>query len=223
MILPVILDVWVTIIEGLRKEEIAEVVSDALEIPEVEIINKAEEGYLFPDTYLIPKEATADAVISILKNNFDVKFNDDLKNKAAKLGLTPEEVILIASLVEKEGYTDSDRPKVASVILKRLNIGMKLDIDATLQYALGYQPQEKTWWKKNLTAADKAINSPYNTYTNAGLPPTPISNPGLSSIVAVINADPDTPYLFYLHGADGKLRLAKTLEEHQRNIEKYIK
>ncbi len=217
------LDVWLQIIEGLRKEEIADKVEDTLGIPEQEFLAEAKEGFLFPDTYLIPKDATSGAVHTILKNNFDVKFTDEIKQRGARLGLTPEEIIIVASLVEKEGRTDEDRPEVASVILKRLGIGMKLDIDATLQYALGYQSGEKTWWKKNLTEADKTINSPYNTYTLAGLPPTPICNPGLSSINAVVNANPNTPYLFYLHGTDGKLRLAQTLEEHERNIERYIK
>jgi UPF0755 protein len=97
---------------------------------------------------------------------------------------------------------------------------MKLDIDATLQYALGYQPQEKRWWKKSLTARDKLIDSAYNTYTNAGLPPTPISNPGLASLKASINPA-NTAYLFYFTDKNGINHYAKTLQEQEANISKY--
>ena len=98
---------------------------------------------------------------------------------------------------------------------------MKLDIDATIQYALGYQPQEKSWWKKNLTIDDVEFDSPYNTYNIAGLPPSPIANPGLSSIEAVYNA-PKTDYLYYIADKKGKSHFAKTFEEHAANIEKYL-
>ena len=97
---------------------------------------------------------------------------------------------------------------------------MKLDIDATLQYALGYQADEKRWWKKELTAQDKTINSPYNTYTNPGLPPGPISNPGLDSIKAALNPA-KTDYLFYISDANGVNHYAKTMAEHNANIKKY--
>jgi len=109
----------------------------------------------------------------------------------------------------------------ASVILNRLSLGMKLDIDATVQYALGYQAKEKTWWKKELTTEDLEIDSPYNTYKYAGLPPTPIANPGLSVMEAVINA-PENEYLYYIADKQGKSHFAKTFEEHAANISKYL-
>lgn len=217
------LDVWVTIIEGLRREEVAEVISENLSIPEIEFIKEAPEGYLFPDTYLMPKKASSEAIISIMTNNFNIKFTPELKQKARSKGLNEEETVVLASLVEREAKFDADRPKVAGVILNRLDIGMKLDIDATVQYALGYQPAEKTWWKQGLTDQDKLINSPYNTYQNAGLPPGPISNPGLASLEAVAKADTSTPYLYYLHDKTGKTYFAETLEEHQSNIERYLR
>jgi len=216
------LDVWVTIIEGLRKEEIAQIFSRELNIPESEFLKYAKEGYLFPDTYLIPKEASAGAVISILTENFDKKYDEKLRNLARKKGLLDEEVIIIASLVEREAKFAEDRPLVASVILNRLKNNMKLDIDATVQYALGYQPDLKSWWKRNLTREDLEIDSPYNTYKNIGLPPTPICNPGLSAIKAVIEA-PQTDYLFYLSDKNGKIHFARTLEEHNENIKKYLR
>ena len=216
------LDVWITLIEGLRKEEIAQVVSQNLGMPEVEFSKYGKEGYLFPDTYLIPREATAESIVQILKNNFENKFDAALKQKAKVKGLSEYETIIIASLVEREARLSEDRPLVASVILNRFKAGMKLDIDATVQYALGYQPLEKTWWKKDLTQDDLKIDSPYNTYTNPGLPPGPISNPGLASIKAVVEA-PETDYVFYVSDSSGKLHFAKTLEEHNKNVRKYLK
>lgn len=215
------LDVWITLIEGLRKEEIAQVVSQNLGMPEVEFSKYGKEGYLFPDTYLIPREATAESIVQILKNNFENKFDAALKQKAKVKGLSEYETIIIASLVEREARLSEDRPLVASVILNRFKAGMKLDIDATVQYALGYQPLEKTWWKKDLTQDDLKIDSPYNTYTNPGLPPGPISNPGLASIKAVVEA-PETDYVFYVSDSSGKLHFAKTLEEHNENVRKYL-
>ncbi len=215
------LDIWITFIEGMRKEEMAQIISRNLNIPEAEFIRLGREGYLFPDTYLIPKNATAGAIINILENNFNKKFNKNLQKKAKSKNLSVEETVIIASLVEREAKFDEDRPLVAGVILNRLRLGMKLDIDATIQYALGYQPEEKSWWKRNLSKEDLAVDSPYNTYKNPGLPPGPIANPGLASIKAVINAA-ETDYLYYLSDKRGKIHFAKTLEEHNKNIKKYL-
>lgn len=213
------LDVWVTIPEGKRAEEIADILKTS--IPAYQSFWRNElvkhEGYLFPDTYLIPKDADINLIISIMRNNFEKKF---ASIASSKTGLSKEEIIIVASLVEREAKFDEDRPLVASVIINRVNIGMKLDIDATVQYALGYQENQKTWWKKGLTANDLAISSPYNTYRNPGLPPTPISNPGLAVLKAVVNA-PQTNYLYYISDRNGRNHYAKTLEEHNENIKKY--
>ena len=217
------LDIWLTIIEGLRKEEIAQLISQNFSIPESEFLKYAKEGYLFPDTYLIPKEATAEAIVKILNNNFYRRFNKELQQKAKKKGLTEEEVIIIASLIEREVKYDEDRSKVASIILKRLKNDWPLQVDATVQYALGYQPQERSWWKKYLTQKDLEVDSPYNTYKNKGLPPGPICNPGLASIKAVIDASENTPYWFYLSDKTGTIHYSKTLEEHNKNIRKYLR
>jgi UPF0755 protein len=217
------LDVWVTVVEGLRKEQIAHLIAKELDIPEVEFIKAAKEGYLFPDTYLFPKNTDVETIIRIFYENFQRKFNQQLAEQAKRnLNLTQEQVLILASLVEREAKYDADRKKVASILIKRLKNDWPLQVDATVQYALGYQPKEKTWWKKNLTAADLKIDSPYNTYKNPGLPPTPICNPGLSSIKAVVDADPNTQYWYYLSDKTGKMHYAKTLEEHNRNIEKYL-
>lgn len=214
------LDVWVTIPEGKRAEEIAEILQKKLLTYDSTWINqlKQNEGYLFPDTYLFPKDTDIELIVSIMKNNFDNKFSSVANEKTTNL--TDEQTIILASLVEREAKIDKDRPLVASVIYNRLNIGMKLDIDATLQYMLGYQPNEKRWWKKSLTNADKQINSPYNTYYNPGLPPAPISNPGIASIKAALNPA-ETDYLFYISDVNGINRYAKTIEEHNANIQNY--
>ena len=216
------LDVWVTLVEGTRKEEMAQIISKNFDIPEIEFIKLADEGYLFPDTYLVPKIATAETVLSIIKNNFKNKFSGELQIQAKNKKLTEKQVLVLASLVEREARQQTSRDKVASIILKRYLADWPLQIDATVQYALGYQPIEKSWWKKSLTEDDLKIDSPYNTYKNKGLPPEPIANPSLSSIKAVINADENTPYWYYLTDKNGVMHYAVTLEEHQNNINKYL-
>lgn len=217
------LDMWVTVIEGLRKEEIAQILSRDFSIPEVEFVKLAPEGYLFPDTYLIPTNATSETVINLMRGNFDKKYTSEIDAKAKKLKLTKDQVVTLASLVEREAKFSDDRQAVANILLRRLKEDMPLQIDATVQYVLGYQPYEKTWWKKNLTTQDLKIDSFYNTYKYPGLPPGPISNPGLSAIEAVVNADENTPYLFYVSDNLGHLHFAKNLEEHEQNIQKYLK
>lgn len=217
------LDEWVTIIEGLRKEEIAQILSKSFNIPETEFIKTAKEGYLFPDTYLIPKDATAGSVIDILNANFNRKFDTDLKADAIQKRISEKDVIILASLVEREARGNEDRREVAGILLKRLKKDWPLQIDATVQYALGYQPLEKTWWKKNLTEDDLKIESNYNTYKNQGLPPGAICNPSLSSIKAVLEADENTPYWFYLSDTKGIMHYSKTIEEHEANVEKYLR
>ncbi len=210
------IDVWVTIPEGMRAEEVADILES--QIPSYDESWRqaliTEEGYLFPDTYLIPKETDIATVISIFKNNFDAKV------KEAGISNDPnlKSAVIIASLIEREAITDDEKPMIASVIANRLRQGMALDIDATLQYAKGKVGEK--WWTVP-TAADKNINSPYNTYRNPGLPPGPIGNPGIEAIKAAV--DPATsPYFFYIHDSSGKVHFAKTLEEHNANIAKYL-
>lgn len=212
-------DVWVTIPEGFRAQEIADILEK--NVPGYknswkDILEK-NEGYLFPDTYLIPKTSDVNLVLSILKNNFEKKYNGiDSKNS----NFSKEELVTIASLIEREARFREDRPLVASIIVNRLNNGIKLDIDATVQYVLGYQENEKRWWKKNLTFEDLKVNSPYNTYRIRGLPPTPISNPGVAALNAALNPA-QTNYLYYISDKEGKNHYAETFEAHNANIKKY--
>lgn len=216
------LDKWVTIIEGIRKEEIAEILAKRFDLSEVEFVKTAPEGYLFPDTYLIPSQATPETIISILTNTFDKRYTESVEPQAQRLQLTKDQIVTLASLVEREARTEEDRKIVAGILLKRIRNDWPLQLDATVQYALGYQSDGKTWWKKELSVDDLKIKSPYNTYENKGLPPGPICNPSLSSLLAVAGADPTTEYWYYLADSNGKTHFAKTLEEHNANIKRYL-
>ncbi len=215
-------DTWITTLEGWRNEEIAAALSKNLDIPESEFLKIAKLGYMFPDTYLVPQDATAGAIIAIFTAAFDKKVTADMRADIRASGMTLHEVITLASIVEREGHTDEDRPIIAGILLNRLKAGWPLQADATLQFALGYQPQEKTWWKKALYDEDKKVNSPYNTYANTGLPPGPISNPGIASIRAAIYPK-KTSYWYYLHDPSGGVHYAETLDEHNANVDKYLR
>jgi len=214
------IDTSITLIEGMRKEEMAQIISKTLDIPEIEIMSKAKEGYIFPDTYQVPKNASSDVVLTIIKNN--QKFVKAFQNIKKQTKLTEKQALILASLVEREARQPSTREKIAGIILKRYLANWPLDLDASLQYILGYQANEKSWWKKSITDEDKNIDSPFNTYKNKGLPPEPVCSPSLSSLEAVINADPSTPYWFYLTDNNGVMHYAVTLEEHEANVQKYL-
>lgn len=219
------LGTWVTLLEGWRDEEMAAKLNAELGIKSEEFLKLAKEGYMFPDTYLFPKEATAKLVADTLQNTFEQKYTGDLKAKINKFGLTDSEGVILASIVEREARSSEARTMVASILLKRLNIGMGLNADATVQYALIPKGTINTpadgWWKRNLTKDDLKVDSAYNTYIHAGLPPGPICNPSLSSLKAVANADPSTPYLYYYHDSNGVSHYARTLEEHNQNVANY--
>ncbi len=213
-----VLDIWVTIPEGIRTDEIADILQDKL--PQYQsswrVALEKQEGYLFPDTYLIPKDADINLIIKTLRNNFENKYASTLGQKQ----LNKIKIVTIASLIEREARFDEDRQLVSSVIINRLSLGMPLQIDATIQYALGYQKAEKNWWKKELSFDDLKIDSPYNTYKLTGLPPTPISNPGVHTLQAAANP-PNTEYLYYITDKKGHNHYAKTLAEHEANKRKY--
>ncbi len=213
-----ILDIWVTIPEGKRAEEIADILKESIPTYEASWREtlRENEGYLFPDTYLIPKDANITMIISLLTNTFNQRYTS-VENKT---NLSQADLVTLASLIEREAKYDVDRAMISSVLHNRLDLGMKLDIDATVQYALGYDYTEKTWWRKNITFADLQIASPYNTYRNAGLPPTPIANPGIKALAAAGNPA-NTQYLFYFTDKSGTNRYSRTNEEHNAQINKY--
>lgn len=216
-------DIEIRTLEGWRNKEVARVLSEKLNIPEDEFLREAKEGYMFPETYSVPQDATAGAVIEIFTKEFNKQVTQEMRDaiRASKMSL--DDVIILASIVEREGNSTSDRPIIAGVLLNRLKLGMPLQADATVQYALDrYDYKNKTWWKKVLTIDDLKVKSPYNTYVNPGLPPGPISNPGIESIRAVVYPKV-TDYIFYLHDDKGDVHFARTIEEHNANIAKYLR
>ncbi|HEX7456687.1 MAG TPA: endolytic transglycosylase MltG [Candidatus Nanoarchaeia archaeon] len=215
------LDKWATFVEGLRKEQVAEILAENFRIDKKEFLNRAVEGQLFPDTYLIPVSADSEKILTIFKDNFEKKFEENLKKETSAKNFSEKEVLILASIIERETKTDEERPMIAGILIKRWREGMAVAADATTQYALGYSKEEKTWWRKNLTEEDINIDNPYNTRKNIGLPPGPICSPGLASIEAVLEPT-QSPYYFYLHDKSGKVHYAKTFEEHQQNIAKYL-
>ncbi|MBI4084668.1 MAG: endolytic transglycosylase MltG [Candidatus Levybacteria bacterium] len=209
-------DVWITIPEGKRAEEIADILSASLpsynESWRARLVEN--EGYLFPDTYLFPKESTIDLALSTMKNNFEQKYQEVTNNT----NLSKEQIVILASMIEREARHKEDRPLVSSVMHNRLDLGMALQIDATIQYAKGNIGNN--WWARVAAAEYKSIISPYNTYLQPGLPPGPIANPGLSALQAAANPA-DTNYLYYITDQSGTNRYARNNEEHLNNIKKY--
>ncbi|MDQ3239427.1 MAG: endolytic transglycosylase MltG [bacterium] len=205
--------------EGLRVEEIATLLSTKMGINFVkeEFLQKARiyEGMLFPDTYEFEKEANASDVIEKLNNQFEKKY---AQSKGPKDLVLKKKIIVIASLLEREGKSDNDRPVIAGIIQNRLEIDMPLQLDATFQYAVG---ERKGKWWSSPQVSDKEIVSPFNTYKNIGLPPSPICNPGINALEAAINPEKSN-FLYYLHDTSGNIYYAKTLDEHNRNINNYL-
>ena len=176
------------------------------------------EGFLFPGSYLLPRETTADQLVSILLQNFSKILSIELQEKYVKQGLDIYQAVTLASIVEKEAIVSEEQPIIASVFYNRLNIGMKLDSDPTVQYAAGYDFVKGNWWKNPLTYEDLAFDSPYNTYIYSGLPPSPISNPGISALQAVAYPA-QTPYFYFRARCDGTglHSFSETYEEHLQN------
>lgn len=180
------------------------------------------EGYLFPDTYRFCEDISTKDVINKLLQNFNSKVNVGLKTQLSSSKYSLDEVINIASMVEREGRQYETKRNVAGIIINRLELGMPLGIDATTQYEFGYSESQKSWWRKG-DELDIVIDTEhtYNTRRNAGLPPTPIANPGIDSIKATL--DPIiNDNLYYITGNDNKMYYAKTQAEHDYNVCKYI-
>jgi len=211
---------WVVIPEGLRATEISEKLQKELSwsnLAKGEFLVEANEGYLFPDTYLLDLDFSGADVAKRMKNQFNEKAADLFK-KAAEKNIRNDTLIVLASLVQREAANEEEMPIIAGVIWNRWLKDMPFQIDATIQYELG---GPGNWWPV-IKPDDYKIDSPYNTYIHKGRPPTPICNPGLAAIDAVINSQ-DSEYLYYLHDSQGQIHLAKTYEGHLENIEKYLK
>lgn len=172
------------------------------------------EGFLFPATYEFQAGVSSREVIEQMLKAFQKAFSPELQRRASQMGLTVREVVILASIVEREAKLDRERPLIAAVFLNRLKLGMRLESCATVQYVLGKQ-------KERLTYEDLRIPSPYNTYLHSGLPPGPIANPGLASIRAVLYPA-KVDYLYFVARGDGSHVFSLTLREHEMAARRYI-
>ena len=175
------------------------------------------EGYLFPSSYSFPLGATADEVLRLMLLRFNDSLTPQLWEQINDSGRSLHEILIIASIIEREVVDDSERVLVSAVIWNRLEAGMLLQMDSTVQYAVA---DEQEWWKRDLTREDLMVESAFNTYVAPGLPPTPIASPGLASIEAAASPA-NVPYLFFVARGDGAHAFAVTYEEHQANVERY--
>ncbi|MEA3357547.1 MAG: endolytic transglycosylase MltG [Patescibacteria group bacterium] len=231
-------DIWVTIPEGLMTTEIADIIQqefqentensfskdeflsislDPTMLQDMDIpipAGKPIEGYLFPDTYRFPSDATAEYVIAAILSNFATKIYDVHYKSVEESGLTLYEVLILASIIERETKFSDDRPVVADIMHRRLNENWALEVDATLLYHF----QD---WEHEISSEDLQLDSLYNTRKYPELPPTPISNPGEETIRAIL-APESNSYWFYVSDSDGDLHYAETMGEHEENISKYI-
>ena len=176
------------------------------------------EGYLFPDVYIFDRNTTLHDFIQTITDNFSNQISGEMINVLYEKDISLQEAIILASIVEREFILDEEMPLIASVFINREKIGMKLDSDATVQYALGYNQVQGTWWTNPLSSQDLQVNSPFNTYQNSGLPPAAISNPSLTAIQSIAFAA-DTPYYYFRARCDGSgfHDFAVTFEEHLSN------
>lgn len=212
-----ILRLRVTIPEGTSVAGMGRILKSALprfDDAQFVALAKGSEGYLFPDTYFFYSTATPGPIVDTLKGNF-IKKTDSLHKEAIVNKKNWSDIIIMASIIEEETITPADRRIVSGILWKRLAKKMHLGVDAPFAYAIGKNSQ-------TLTLDDLQIDSPYNTYRTYGLPPTPISNPGLDAIDASLRPEV-SPYFYYLSGKDGVIHYAKTFEEHKVNKEKYLR
>ena len=176
------------------------------------------EGFLYPDTYILPRSTTADQLVSLLIQGFAAHLPADYPAAYAAHGLTVYQAVTLASIIQREAVVADEMPLIASVFYNRLAIGMMLQTDPTVQYALGYNATQGTWWTNPLSASDMQFDSPFNTYLQPGLPPGPISNPGLTALSAMA-APAQSNYYFFQARCDGSglHNFAVTFEQHKQN------
>ena len=216
-------DIWVTIPEGWRREQIALRLSESLSsgpgnFSYEDFLERTEqlEGQLFPDTYLIPLHAGTTDIIKMMTDNFDLKTG--LKMPADM------DILILASLVEREVKKNEDRPVISGILSNRLRAGWPLQVDASVQFTsdnirCSLSPHDCVWWRP---VESTRLPSLFNTYLHLGLPPAPIANPGLASITAA-RSPAVTPFWYYLTGSDGQMYYGRTLSEHNSNIDKYLR
>jgi UPF0755 protein len=190
--------------------------ADVGQIADLDPAARDLEGYLFPETYALPRRGTATLLVKMMVTRLEQVFSPELRQEAAARGLSVREVVTLASIVEKEAARTDERPLVAAVCLRRLRIGMALQSDPTVIYGLTRAGR----YNGNLTRENLQFDSPYNTYRHAGLPPGPIAAPGRASIEAVVRPA-EVDYLYFVSRNDGSHVFARTLDEHNRNVNRY--
>jgi UPF0755 protein len=232
-------EVVVTIPEGLRAEEIAEIldeqnimdgdvflafVRNGVDLEHPLLVDRPSsvlsyEGYLFPDTYRLPLNATPEDLVTRMLDNMASKIFPNALELAAGQGYSFYEILTVASIVEREAVIPGERPLIASVYLNRIREGMYLQADPTVQYAMGYQTDTDQWWKTPVTLEEySSVDVPYNTYLYPGLPPGPIANPGAASINATLQPE-QSNYLFFMGcGGQGAHIFAEDFATHEQNV-----
>ena len=227
-------EVMFTVLPGWRMEEIAaslptsglDITPDAFlaaasapaNAPDFLPAGATAEGFLPPGKYTLPRSTSAEQLVFLLLQSFSSRLTPELRSGLTSHGLTVFQAVTLASIVQREAVVAGEMPMIASVFYNRLGINMRLQTDPTVQYALGYDAARGTWWTNPLSLADLKVDSPYNTYLHPGLPPGPISNPGLAALQAV--AAPAKSNYFYFQARCDKSGLhafAETLEQHQQN------
>jgi UPF0755 protein len=219
---------WVTIPEGFTAKEIAQTLAER-DLGDVSALQstffdttltidgsktRTLEGYLFPDTYLVPTAASPAEIAKIMTDQFRTELPSDAVVQAKRLGFTIPQIVTLASLVEREAKSDDERALMAGVYYNRLRLGMALQVDATLEYTFAHH-------KDVITYADLARDTPYNTYKHTGLPPTPIANPGRASLFAAFHPRA-SKYLYYVYMGNGHHAFSRTLAEHNANVARYL-
>jgi len=227
-------DRQITFFEGERVEQYAVRAAEVITKSEQEkqafidrflSYQKTKEGYLFPDTYSYNSSTTPEGLVDWMRDRFEEVIMPILNNN--NTGLTNEEVIILASIVEREGRSENDRPVIAGILLNRFNDEYPLQVDATTQYQMAndelksFNISDVDFWPQIITQDYLESDSEYNTRISMGLPPTAISNPSLESVMAVINSTP-TDYYFYIHDKEGYVHYGVTLDEHNQNVAKYL-
>ena len=207
----------ITIPEGVPVAKIAEIAEKKLVKFDIEYFlgqSSELEGYLFPETYFVPEEFTADDLILLLKDTYEEKILP-LRKLIDQSEFSEYEILILASIIEREANNEESMKLISGILQNRMSIGMALQADASIEYVLDKPLSE-------LTSEDLKIDSPYNTYLYTGLPPTPIGNPGLQAIMAVLEPT-ESDYFYYITDEDGVFHYAQTFNQHKSNIAKYLR
>ena len=240
-------DVVVSFLKGMRVEEMADylAVTSPAEIDPAEFlalvrrerqfdlspysflnslgVDNTLEGYLFPGSYMVPADADAQYLVEDMLRNFDTQVTPAMRQAYGAQGLSLADAVILASIVERETPVDEERPRIASVYTNRILEEMPLQADPTVQFAIGFQVENQNWWKAPLYLSALTVQHPYTTYGISGLPPGPISNPGLASLQAIANPE-ETEFLFFVVDCEsdppGRHVFSRTYEEHLANVER---